>query len=404
MMNNNQLYNIVLPTSVEPPSGFKANDRVVFKMNHQNQQIRPKSVRLNGMLQLWRDAAYTDPIVAADKFMLNPNAGVNGIIRQIQVKFGSSNVETINEYARFVAMKNEAKYYQLDNATSTNSMLELMTFSNDAFDGGNDLKINVTQGMKFPVDVNTAQGKQPGDVSELPFSLDLDICVNNSVEAIPYSRTGEIEIAIIFQDNVKCGFVSRASSQGVYTYTVRNLEIRFLAEPEQPHSGAIILETKSNDHIPTVLTKIAGIEFSPSHAFDSVVCSFLKATHDSAYNNMNYDYLATEAITELIDYMEFKINGQDNVLQYPLTKQTSEILYNYLLAWKPYIHAYDDMEVKKHGLTYTKLGDTSTGYGVGVHLHGGVDAGAKVSFQISLNTAPTIPYRMFCYAIGRLII
>lgn len=396
MMNNNQLYNLVLPTSVEPVSGWKANDRVVFKINHQNQQLRPHSVRLNGMLQLWRNAEWTDPVVASDKLMLNPNAGVNGIIRQIQVKFGSSNVETINEFGRWVAMKNEAKYYQLDHATSTDSMLELMTFSNDAYSGGDDLKINVTQGLKFPVDAGS---------SELPFSLDLDICVNNSVEALPYSRTGEIEIAIIFQDNVKCGFVSRASSQGIYTYTVRNLEIRFLAEPEQAHSGAIILETKSNDHIPTILTKIAGIEFSPSHAFDSVVCSFLKATHDSAYNNMNYDYLASEAIDELIDYMEFKINGQDNVLQYPLTKQTSEILYNYLLAWKPYIHAYDDMEVKKHGLTYSKLGNTlKTGFGVGVHLHGGVDAGAKVGFQISLNNAPATPYRMFCYAIGKLII
>jgi hypothetical protein len=399
MMNNNQLYNLVLPTSVEPSYGWKANDRVVFKINHQNQQIRPHSVRLNGILQLWRDSLWSQPITATDKFMLNPNAGVNGIIKQIQVKFGSSNVETINEFGRWVAIKNEAKYYQLDHATSTDSMLELMTFSNDAYSGGDDLKINVTQGLKFPVNENQ------GGTSELPFSLDLDICVNNSVDPIPYSRTGEIEISIIFQDDVKCGFVSRASSQGVYTYTVRNLEIRFLAEPEQPHNGAIILETKTNDHIPTVLTKIAGVEFSPSHAFDSVVCSFLKSTHDSTYNNMEYDYLASEAIDEQIDYMEFKINGQDNVLQYPLTKQTSEILYNYLLAWKPYIHAYDDMEVKKHGLTYSKLGNSlKTGYGVGVHLHGGVDAGAKVGFQISLNTTPTTPYRMFCYAIGKLII
>jgi hypothetical protein len=396
MMNNSQLYNIVLPTSVEQPKGWRANDRVVFKINHQNQQIRPHSVRLNGMLQLWKDAAWSVPVTAADKLMLNPNAGVNGIIRQIQVKFGSSNVETINEFGRWVAMKNEAKYYQLDNATSTDSMLKLMTFSNDAYTGGDDLKINVTEGLKFPVDAGS---------SELPFSLDLDICVNNSVDPIPYSRTGEIEIAIILQDNVKCGFISKASSQGTYTYTVRNLEIRFLAEPEQPHSGAIILETKSNDHIPTVLTKIAAIEWSPPHAFDSVVCSFLKQGHDSEYNNMNYDYLATEAVDELIEYMEFKINGQDAVTQYPLTKQTSEILYNYLLAWKPYIHAYDDMEVKKHGLTYSKLGNTlKTGFGIGMHLHGGIDAGNRVSFQLSLTTYPSIPYRMFCYAIGKLII
>lgn len=44
------VYSQVLPTSVKPVKGFAANERVVFEINHQNQQIRPKSVRLNGVL------------------------------------------------------------------------------------------------------------------------------------------------------------------------------------------------------------------------------------------------------------------------------------------------------------------------------------------------------------------
>lgn len=391
------LYNLVLPTSVEPQGGWKANDRVVFKINHTGQQIRQDSVRLNGVLQLWRDASQTQKVTAADKLTLNPNAGFNGIIRQISVKFQGSVVETINEYGRLVAMKNEARYYQLDHATSSDSMLELMSFSNDAYVGTvPDVKVTLTQGMKFPLD---------SDASELPFSIDLDICVNSSVVPLPYSRTGEIEISIIFQDNTKIGLISKAENQGIYTYSLKNLETRFLTEQEQPSAGAIILESKSNDHIPTILNKFSTIEFTPAHAFDTVLCSFLRAGHDSAYNNASYDYLATEALTEQIEFMEFKINGQDNVLQYPLMKQTSEILYNYLLAWKPFIHGMEDMTVKKHGLTYTKLNNTlKTGYGVGVHLHGGVDANSRVSFQISLKEPPSPAYRMFCYTIGKLIL
>ena len=272
-----------------------------------------------------------------------------------------------------------------------------MTFSNDAYAGGDDLKIQLTQGMKFPLDSTSA---------EVPFSIDLDICVNNSQEAIPYSRTGQIEIAILLQDNTKCGILSKkANNTSTYCYSMKYLEVRYLADDEQEHAGAIILETKSQDHIPTILNKMSGIQFSPAHAFDSVVCTFLKTGHDSTSNNFNYNYLESEAITEQIEYLEFKLDGHDNVLQYPLMKQTSEILYNYLLAWKPYIHAYDDMEVKKHGLTYSKLGNTlKTGYGVGVHLHGGANAGAKVNFNIALKDTPSTPYRMFFYAIGKLII
>jgi hypothetical protein len=405
---SNMLYQIVLPTSVEPSSGFVANDRVVFEINHEAQQMRPKTFRLNGVLNLSKiDASgNNNPITPADKLMLNPNAGINGFIRQIQTSFGSSTVETLNEYGRFVALKNETKYYQIDNCTSSNSMLELMTFSNNADVQGDDLKVNLTPGMKFPIDESTT-------FSELPFSLDLDICLNGSEEPLPYSRTGQITVAIIFQDNNKCG-MKQPNNDIVttvqYVYAIKNLECRFIADPEQEHKGGIILETKCNAHIPTILNKISALEFSPSNEFDSVVCSFLKQGHDSTSNSFLYDYLASEAITEQIEYLEVKLNGQDKYLKYPLRFQTSEILYNYLLAWKPIIHGYEDSTVTKHGLSYGKLGNGSpqqtipTGFGVGCNFHGGIEAGNKVCFNISLKTAPATPYRCFFYTIGKLII
>jgi hypothetical protein len=394
---SNQLYCQVLPTTVEQAQGFVANDRVVFQINHEGQQLRPKKVRLNGLLQLWRDSVGGNKVTATDKLLLDPDAGVNGFIRQITTRFGNNTVECINDYGRWCKMKNEAKMYQIDNATSSDSMLELMTYSNDAYVGGDDLKINVTQGMKFPLD--------PGS-NEIPFSIDLDICVNGSNEPIPYSRTGQIEIAIILQDNTKCGMLSKLTpNTNTYCYSMKYLEVRYLADPEQQHAGAIILETKSQDHIPTILNKFNGIQFSPAHAYDSIVCTFLKSTHNSTAANFNYNYLESEAISEQIDYLEFKLDGHDDVLQYPLMKQTSEILYNYLLSWKPYIHQSDDMEVKKHGLTYGKLANANkSGFGVGVHLHGGANAGSKATFNIILKDKPTEPYRMYFYAIGKLII
>jgi hypothetical protein len=403
---SNNLYSQVLPTSVEPVLGFKANDRVVFQINHEGQQIRPKSIRFNGVLQLWRNATFSTKIDATDKFFLDPDAGINGTIRQVTTRFGNSTVECINEFGRWCKIKSEATKYQIDNCTKTDSMLEALTYSNDAYVEGDDFKINVTQGMLFPLNAGA---------SEIPFSIDLDIAPNTSVVPLPYSRTGQIEISIILQDNTKCGFLAKGGLQNTnYCYTMRNLELRYLAEPEAESAGSIILETKTNDHIPTILTKIAGIQFSPSHPFDAIVGCFLQQSHDSTASNMNYNYLQSEAINEQIEYMEFKVDGHDDILQYPLMKQTSEIMYNYLLAWHPYINAYDDVEVKRHGLTYTKLGlnpatnvsSVSCGYGIGVHLYGGVDAGSKVSFNISLKESPTVnkSYRCFFYAIGKLLI
>jgi hypothetical protein len=401
---SNNLYCQVLPTSVEPQYGFKANDRVVFQINHDGQQIRPKSIRFNGVMQLWRDATFSTKVDATDKLMLDPDSGINGMIRQITTRFGNSTVECINEFGRWCKIKNEARYYQLDNCTSTNSMLEGMTYSNDANVDGDDLKINLTQGMLFPLN---------GNVSEIPFSIDLDIAPNTSTVPLPYSRTGGIEISIILQDNTKCGMIAKGGKQNTnYCYTMRNLELRYLAEPEKASAGSIILETKTNDHIPTILTKVAGIQFSPSHPFDAIVACFLKQGHDSTASNLNYNYLQSEAITEKIEYLEFKVDSHDDILQYPLMKQTSEIVYNYLLAWHPYINAYEDVEVKRHGLTYTKLGNSPannasnvpSGYGIGVHLYGGIDAGAKVSFNISLKDTPADNYRCFFYAIGKLLI
>ena len=393
-------YNLVLPTSVEPQDGWSANDRAVFLLNNPNQSLRKGTVRLNGLLQVWRSVnnGVRERVDDTDKIMLNPNAGISGIIRQIQTKIGPSTVETINDYGKLIALKNEAKWFQIDQATTTDSMLELMTYSNDDYSLGDDFKINILQGLKYPID---------DGASELPFSLDLDICVNSSVENIPFSRLGEVELSIIFQDVGKTGMVARGGiANASYSYNLKNLEIRYMTDMEtQNENGAIVLEIKNEAHVPTILNKTSALEFAPTNAFDSVVCGFLMQSHDSTATNLSYDYLASEAIKEQIEYLEVKVNGRDDFLKYPLRFQTSEILYNYLLAWSPYIHAYDDLTITRHGLTYTKLGnELATGFGMGVHLYGGLEAGTRISFNLTLKTPPTTPYRCYFFTLGKLML
>jgi len=393
-------YNLVLPTSTDPRAlGWTQNDRVVFKINNPGQALRKGTLRFNGLLTIFRTVnGVSSKVDSTDQIRLNPNAGVSGLIYQASTRFNGASVETINNYGRILALKNEAKFYQMDNATSTNSMLQLMTYSNDAYATGDDLKINILQGLKYPSVANT---------SELPFSIDLDICVNSSTVNIPFTRTGEIEISLILQDITKSGITALGNiPNATYSYYMKNIEMRYITdELTADDKGAIVLEIKNEAHVPTILNKTSALEFASTNAFDSVVCSFLKQGHDSTNASLAYDWLASEAITEQIEYLEVKVNGRDDFLKYPLRFNTTEVIYNYLLAWSPYIHIYDDLTVNRHGLTYTKLGNTlPTGFGMGCHLYGGLDAGTRLSFNLTLKSPPITPYRAFIVTLGKLLL
>jgi hypothetical protein len=388
-MSSLESYELILPTSVQPQNGWKANDRLQLRVNYAGKEIKAGTVRLNGLLQLWKDADYTEPATEADKLVLNANAGINGFFKQVQVSTEmQGNIETINDFGRLVAMENEATYYQMDHGTSSDSMMEIMSYQNDNLLNATDFKQNVTSGLKFPITPNA---------TEIPFSVDLAICLNQTGGVnIPQSKTGVIELNIILQDNTKVGMRSFGEQEDVqYTYTMRDVELRFTSLPEQKMTEPLFMQVRSSSAIPVILNKVSGIEFSAAHPFSSVMCSFLTESHNNTNTLFEYDYLATEAPTEQIDVLEYKLNGQDGPLQYPLTFQTSEILQNYILSMS-YVN-----KVNKHGFTYPKLKTgTPTGFGVGVNLGGLVPAGTRSSFLLSLKQAPATPYRMFCYCAG----
>jgi hypothetical protein len=383
-------YKLSLPTSIEPQIGFRSNDRVVFKLPvTQGQQCRKGSIRLNGMLQLLKldGNGDEDPIDEEDKVFLNPNAGVSGCIRQITSSVNGQIIETINEYGRYVASSNEAKWFQVDSATTGDSMLELMTYSNDDYQTGSapDAKMQAYTGLLFPVDVNQ---------SELPFSIDLDIAVNSS--DMPASKVQEMEVSLILQDATKCGLVSKSGTPTTFLFAMKTLQMRYICDAETK-KDAVVLEVKNNSFIGTALNKISNLEHSPAVPFTSIYAVFLKQGHDNSSTNFQYDYLATEAITEGVDYFEVKVNGQSDYLQFPLRFKQAEMTYNYLLAH----HVGEESNSLKHGLSYGKLAQTvKTGYGLGCPFTGELPAGTRIAFNVALNAAPAAAYRAFFYTKG----
>ena len=395
-------YNLVLPTATEQASGWSQGSAGYpeFVFENKGEEIVKGSIRLNGLLTVQKNiAGVVSPVTALEKPILDPDAGIHGFIKNLNVTLGTSTAENILQYNRFVKMKNEAKRFQIDSCTDTHSMCELQTFSNDANIANTDIKTKAYSGVLIP---STA------GAYEVPFSVVLDICLNNSDENIPFSKTGKIKLTFNLEDMTKTGFMclNPTANTSSYQYYMKNLEIRYMTEPEKESYGGIILETKTSSHTPTIQNKIASLEFQSTSAFDAVLVSFINNTTVTTLDNKTKNYLQTEAIAEKVGLFEVKINGQNDVLKFPLKFQTAEILSNYLQAWRPYIQAYDDVSIDKHGLSYKKLAQANqtAGYGLGCAFHGGLEAGTKVQLNLSLNSVPANPYQCFIYTIGSLII
>ena len=392
-----QIYNLTLPTTIETADGFQPMNNAVFILNPVGQQIRQKSIRLNGILELQNNTAgeVARALTVADKVSLS-NAGMHGFIRQVNVKMNGSIVETFVDYGKFKSLRNEATNYQLDNATTTTDMLSLVSYSNDADKSGLDVKNLQSQGMNFPA--------IPADTTwtQLPFSIVLDICVNNSNYPLPYSKTGEIEINVFFQDVFKSGITSQNVGQN-FTYRVKQLEMRYLADPEVKNPATITMEVKSQVHMGTLVNQTSNIEFNLSAPANSVLAGFLKTGEDNSTNNFQYNYCGSTAIAlnEALNYLQVKVNGSDDQLEFLLQFQTVEILYNYLLSHRA---GNESMSVSRHGLSYTKLGQNDQGMGVGCNFVGGLASGSRVSFLMNLASVPIVSYRAFFFTIGQLFI
>jgi hypothetical protein len=402
-------YKLSLPTTVEPTKGFRANDRVVFKMPiERGTQTRERSVRLNGILQLLQLNGLNQevPVVASNKLFLSPLVGVSGCMRQLtsygRAQSGEVQLENIFEYGRWVAMKNEASHNSYW-ATSGDSMLEVMNYENFNYQDGTAPDVKMAGcNLLFPPD---APYVNPEDEliqqAEMPFSLDLDICLNSA--NIPSSKFQELSISIVLQDVAKSGLVSRSGTPTTFIYALKNLEVRYICDPETV-KGPVVLEIKDNSFNGTVLNKISALEHSPSCNFHSIACSFLKQGHDNATNNLVYDYLAREVITEGVDYFELKINGSSQMapLKYPLRFRQTEHAMNYIMSLNNGSWSENALSYPKMTADGTIVGSVKNGYGLGAHLFQEMPNNTRVQFNLALLSAPSDNYRAFFYVIGSL--
>lgn len=388
-------YNLIPTTSVQPPApsggldkGFRAGDMVVWVINFPGKEMLKGTLRIAGKLQWW----YVDESGAAvavpkdDRVWENSNAGINGHWKNVVVYSQDRILESVAEFSRSVALVNEASYHQIDMGVSIDSMLEHMRYDSDCYDDTTNPDYKM---FSF-------NGGPDANLCELPFSNDIACCLNKSNVNVRYSDVGMLKLEIILQENTKTGF--RGSVAGrQYFYTMTELEARIMTQPEQPKKEPLVLEIVQNCAVQTIQNKYSSLTFPVSQPFYSIVCGLVQNSHNSTNTNFTeYDYLSSDALAELAELVEYKLNNVDSNISFPLTHQATEILYNYILA----IHGDSDKPISHHALSYSKLSKLK-GYGLGAFFGELVPAMTTASINVLLKETPTTPYRAYIFALGK---
>jgi hypothetical protein len=388
-------YNLIPTTSVQPPApsggadkGFRAGDLVSFIMNFPNEEMLRQSMRVNGKIQWWYiDGGVIKAVPKSDRIWMNSNVGINGIFKNVVGYSNDRIVESISEFARSVALVQETSQHQINLGVSAQSMLEHQRFDNDSYDttGVPDSKM-----LSF-------NGGSNANLTELPFSVLLPMCFNKSNVNLRYSDVGMLKLELILQENTRTGF--RGSTVGAqYFYTVTELEVRTMTQPEQPKREPLVLDVVQNCATQTIQNKYSSLTFPVSQPFYSIVAGLAQTQAVTTDYMVQYDYLSSDALAEKAELVEYKLNNIDSSLgpQFPLQHQTAEILYNYILA----VHGDTDKPIPHHALSYAKLAKNK-GYGLGCFFGELLPAMTTASINVLLREEPALAYQVYIFALGK---
>lgn len=377
-------YRYSIPTTIEPPSsltspgGFTAGDRFVVICDVPKGQTKPGTFRMNASLILeQKNGDNWIPTNADSHVRLDPYGGVSGLLYSVGVELDHIQYESILEYGKLTSVLNQTRYSGYDMCSSDGAM-ELMMYPAD--------RLNNYE--TFPA-LRLLYGETQ---SEMPISLDLDVCVNKV--PIPASKASQIQFSFKLADANKIGLVSDVSTQ--FRYFLKNVEIRYQLEPEQPVKGPLVMPIHNHSFLASIINRVNSITHAPATNFHTMFMTFIRNSHINAgSNNWNYSYLANEALEPKPRLVEWKVNGQNDTLKYPLRFIESEIIHQFLLAAKEGVWTHN------HDTTLASLQQPlRTGFGVGAIMSQMFPANTQVSVNIELESVPTESYSCFVYTVG----
>jgi len=381
MSNPAVLYHSVEPQNLKDK--YQQYENIDFVLSFEGRSLELGSVRIEGEWEVTTDANQalpfgsrrndnTDDIILYDRFV-----GAHSLIESLSVSMSGSQIDHVQDYARFIKMKTTATKSQTDmfNAENACEMKvpsyelareQLMGEVVAANPGNNDAGVSLYDPMRNNPD----------------FSIKPVCVLNNASGALPYRKSGDIHLTINLA-RVGAALFGFDVDNDV-NYSVKNLRVFFRSAADagpqfdQPILATRVLSVKQNFD-----TTNASLQVRVPAVCNGVSVSALET---DKVNSLTANVLDLDKI-ESVTQVEYLFNDATNqLITYRLRSQPEWI--------ERYLDSFKDGE-NKNAATFSNIASNNA-WGLGLNFGGAIDL-SNQNFALQINREDTTPYTMYFY-------
>jgi len=302
---------------------YSAFNVVDFELNDLGRSLVPNSIKLEGDLVITTDGTNQVPANNFEQIRFNRKTGIHGAIESVSCStVNQGTLESINNYARFVAME-ETATASIDDANNASKQVELKA-TNEIF---------TALYSEVQNSVYTDNGGNAQNFPELvDFSAKPRICLNRfSGGNLAFSKTGAMKISFTLARNQ--AFLHGVVPAGA-TYKLQNLRICYATEPTEQNPPSVLMNKTINVKS-SLSSNLANISANvASSAVKGVSVSFQDQANE---NVMNLDNYKLEPLPNLKS-LQFIFNDSLNKYINFVLKSDSEILEGAVDSFKSMGH------------------------------------------------------------------
>ena len=262
-------YRSIFPQSQR--DNYSENDNVDWVLSLENESLVPGTVRIEGIVQAYSDAAKTTHITGDKDAAFDHHAGAHSLFRDFTCEFQKLGVvENFVNYPRHVKMQTFSSLADESMGTESGNAVEMVCPTHAAAKG-------LLEGNSSAIAEN--KGKQG-----MSFSIKPRICINKASGPLSSNATGQIRLRTRLAANREVLYGDSVDVN--YGYQIKQLRLRFQTIPApaqlQPVQMSIMngyraILDSNNQNISTFVPGLC----------DSVAMSFILQTDESTYTK-NY--------------------------------------------------------------------------------------------------------------------
>ena len=360
-----------VPPQNYKPEGYTEYGNLSFVCSFPNKVMNLNTIRINGILETNIDPSTT----ANDAYIyLDPDVGAHSFFNQFEVKLNGDTIENISsDYGRLVKMK----------TTSTENKQSLLSARNVC-----ELKApfpsitnDLLQGER--PEYQPTAGQTPADAlkNNIDFSIKPEICLNNAVGQLAYSKSGDVTVNFVLERNANVFYGPGMNS--TIQYTLKDLVLTFTSDDDDGSDQDVVMTTYQTLN-QSIQSSFANMSVRVAALVDGVSGSFQLNNELNGFKTNAFALYHVPNISSL----QFLYNDSTNTyLTYELKNQV-EIIARYLDSWN-----------RDHNMNSVSMASVinNNGFGIGLDMPFTDLRNQKFNIQLNSEINNGIPVTMYLF-------